>query len=440
MEISNLEPILISNIIGIIIGLFSKQLIWCYKKLRFSYKNKKSKKNIFEYDPKVDDIVTLNQWSYERSIQERYMKIVFDETRPKQDLIPEEKLCSIAQKYVDLNYTGNTCYLKKYKLDFQDQDIRTQMEFIMEVAPCDYSEHLAIRDYFNENPKVKEEIYNLIKKDPHSYFAQALPSSISVNVVLVSPNNNILALKRSDLVAYGKGDWTIGGFETMLYEKIPSGKKYTLFDLISRGIVEEFKLNKEDYNPRIFIPWMGINMKNMAVLYVGLVYLNISEAEVELKIDNSHSKYEHSLKQWLPFNSIEIKKFIENRKGKYIDLIMEREKDFLRMKLDDIERQIKNIQDNVSDLNTLKKIIIKKKKYQEELKIDLNSENITPEINHIRMKLLFYNGAEKTLMYEKEIIIQTLEKYKLKDNVSWSSLARNTLVETYRVRDFLLNR
>ncbi len=318
--IATLLSCIATFIVGAVFGSVNKRVIRLVKIAR----EKIYRRRLLNYNIMADDLVELLSWSYKRRLDGSKMRIVFSKARNRQDLIPESEIKRYQKKYQEKNYTGKVCYLTHYAPDSQDHDADSQYIFKIKVAPSDYTEHLAVMDYLAGHPDKNEKIREMLLTNPDAYFANALPSSMSVNVVVVSEMDRILALRRSNAVAYGKNEWTIGIFETLLHDKMEAGRDATLYDLVKKGLSEEIGLTSENYHKDICISWMGVNMKNMGVFFIAVVKLkNITEAAVEQEMAKCHSHHEHTAKVWLPLKRRMIKRFLadKRKRNKYLKLI-----------------------------------------------------------------------------------------------------------------------
>jgi hypothetical protein len=185
---------------------------------------------------------------------------------------------------------------------------------------------MAIYDYLKEHPTVKQDIINILKEDPKIYFRNALPSNIVINVVVISELNNILAVKRSSAVANAKNEWTVGPFETMIYNFNAPAESDSSFDSLARRCLkEELGIEANDYK-EIFISWVGLSLLSMRLHVVAIVKIqSTTEANIERKMRKAHGYYEASMVQWLPLDEVQIKNFIENNSGVYMDSINQQE-------------------------------------------------------------------------------------------------------------------
>lgn len=314
---------------GFLLGFAQIFILNIFKRCRIRYANKKSNQDTIQYDPEKDGLLLLHSWSYEHRLLPQNMKIELRE-RPEQSFVDPHALETARQYFEKQNYKGDICYCVGYNVDHQD-NIYGQM-FVLEVAPCDYSEALALGEYLKDKPEKKQEIANIINKDPLQYFSSAIPSDIFVNLIVISENNNLLALRRSKSVASARGIWTIGAYETMEYRKGGTAKSDNNFhSLAERCLIEEFGIYRTFlaksgkvtyYYNDIFISSFTLSLYHMGLLVFAVVQLkNMTEGEIEQRISRSHGKYESDQVRWLPFDKKGIKEFIENNTGIYKDFV-----------------------------------------------------------------------------------------------------------------------
>jgi hypothetical protein len=324
----NIVFLIIGWILGGIMGFFVNLLTDKYKKYQIKKKQKEAEffSNSLEinYDPMKDDLWEITKWSYKRQLNKENMIVRYKRNRPSQEFIPEDILKKYAQKYKNQNILGDVCYLVNYNIDSQDQDREDLYEFMLEVSPSDYSEHLAAYDYLEENPQIRENIVKILENNPKEYLKKSIPSNISINVVVISELNNILAIKRSSAVASARNEWTIGAFETMVYDFLNTAESDSSFDALARRCLrEELGITHRDYKD-IFISWMGLSLLSMRGHVIAVVRLQkTTEAQMEGNMKKAHGYYEASIIKWLPMDVIEIKSFVERHEGNYMEYIKE---------------------------------------------------------------------------------------------------------------------
>lgn len=310
-----------SSIMGFILGLvaalisdYIKHIIYSLKKsIKYWLAKRKYGKSI-KYNPKQDGLYEINKWSLARPLNECTLKTIIKEDRPEQNYIENEDWEKYLKRANENNYSGSVCYITGFSIDFKESD-QTKY-FKMQITPCGYQEHMATSFYLKENVNVLDEIKNLLDKDVGEYVRHALPSSIAINVAVVSPKGNFLAMKRSSVVDTAKGIWTVGPYETMtLPAEIMAGSKTeNIFSLAERCLREEVGLEREHYET-INISWIGILAPIVRGHVVAQVVVNITEEEVQKLFGNAHSNVETECIEWIPLNRREIVEYVNCDSG-----------------------------------------------------------------------------------------------------------------------------
>lgn len=314
--------------------ILDKSFTYCQYKLE-NWKLKKDQGYLsINYNPSADGVVVLHTWSYNHRLDPANTKFGIT-SRPNTPFIKDkEEFQSIVDSFKAQNIRGEICYMVNYNIDHRDNDYGKHFELY--VAPCDYSEASAISGYLKTHMDVKDEILKIVSENPKNYFRQALPSDIFLNLIVLSKNNKILALKRSKAVASAQGLWCIGAYETM---EMPFSKTAcadsNFHKLAERCLFEEIGIspneicyktgkNRQFFNTySIFISCLSLSLHHMGIMVTAIVKLDdITEEEIcERIISSAHSKYEHDGVAWLEYNKREMKRFIEIDSGLYADFV-----------------------------------------------------------------------------------------------------------------------
>lgn len=299
-----------------------------------NWKLRKHQKSIsIKYDSQDNGLILLHSWSYSHRLLPANTKIIAAE-RPNTTYIEDQECFqSIVNRYKSQNIRGEVCHLVNYNVDHMDNEYGKTFDFY--VAPCDYSEASSISEYLSLYPKVKEDIISTIHVSPKKYLAQAMPSDVFINVMVLC-NGKILALRRSRSVSSAQGLWCIGAYETMEMPSSNVACNDTNFHILAeRCIREEIGLLPSEickttgkirnfYSlDSIFISSIYLSLFHMGTLVSAIVILdNITEDEVSERILSiAHSKYEHDAIEWIKLDKKEIKTFLESDKGYYADFI-----------------------------------------------------------------------------------------------------------------------
>lgn len=329
----------IISILAFMLGWIGNKLLDnMWQKVTKSFQQKrllrKSKFINLNYNPEQNGVILLHAWSYNHRLLPNNT-VMKKGKRTESDLIkyPDE-LEKLVEKSKEQNIRGEICYIVNYNVDHQDNEFGKSLELML--APCDYSESVALGEYIKKHPELSTEVKHILDNNTKEYFNKALPSDVFMNLIIVSENRNFLALRRSRAVASAQGLWCIGAYETMEYPFSGTACQDLSFHrLATRCLAEEIgikpvEMNQDSTNIRqlfdddsIFICSMSLSTWHMGVLITAVVKLkNISEEELSSRIvSQAHSKYEHDGLHWLPIDFQEIKKFIENNTGIYADFV-----------------------------------------------------------------------------------------------------------------------
>lgn len=270
---------------------------------------------ILQHDVRQDGLFPLGVWSPARRLEPSRLltETVSADARPAQPYI-DPGVLSTAVQARSLKASGETVYLTGFRIDHRESD-ETQYCRIYQ-APSTYPEVLALEDLRIQHPELFEKCDSAIECDVGEYIRKAVPSSLAVNLVVVSSDNDeLLCVERSAATDSAVGWWTIGVFETM---KQPDpnrpGVPEDLFGLAIRGLNEELGLQPCDYNS-IQISWIGILRHILRGHVVAILKLRIPKSEVLARASAAHSGYEHAAIDWLPLRPQLVQAFIEARRS-----------------------------------------------------------------------------------------------------------------------------
>ena len=255
---------------------------------------------IYDYDVRQDGLFPLGVWSPARRLEPSRLltEAVPADNRPVQSYIDRTALAAAVEARSRIA-SGATVYLTGFRIDHRESD-ETQYCRVYQ-APSVYPEVLAIEDLRTRRPELFEECDRAIEHDVRDYLSTAVPSSLAVNLVVVSSENDeLLCIERSTAVDSAVGWWTIGVFETMKQaDPNRPGVSEDLYGLAARGLDEELGLQSRDYNP-IQISWIGVYRPILRGHVVAVLKLRISKRELHARVRAAHSGYEHAAIDWLP--------------------------------------------------------------------------------------------------------------------------------------------
>jgi hypothetical protein len=272
-----------------------------------------------DYDARRDGLFALGVWSPARRLEPSRLvtETVPADARPSQPYIDHNALSAAVHARM-LKASGATVYLTGFRIDHRESD-ETQYCQVHQ-APSTYPEVLAIEDLRIQRPDLLERCDREIEENVSSYLRRAVPSSLAVNLVIVSSDNDeLLCVERSAATDSAVGWWTIGVFETMKQsDQNRPGAAEDLFNLATRGLKEELHLQPDDYNS-IHISWIGLYRPILRGHVVAILKLKISKSELRDRARIAHSGYEHASIDWLPLRPALVQAFSQAERSKHPD-------------------------------------------------------------------------------------------------------------------------
>jgi hypothetical protein len=273
--------------------------------------NPTSSPEILDFDVRQDGLFSLGVWSPARRLEPSRLLTEFmpAEARPTQRYIEPEALAAAVEAR-SRTASGATVYLTGFRIDHRESD-DTQYCRIHQ-APSIYPEVLAVEDLRIQHPELFEECDSAIGRDVRDYLRGAVPSSLAVNLVVLSAENDeLLCVERSAAVDSAVGWWTVGVFETMKQPDVNRpGAPEDIYGLATRGLNEELGLQHSDYNP-IQISWVGIYRPILRGHVVAVLKLRITKGEAHARARAAHSGYEHAAIEWIPLRKPLVRSFVE---------------------------------------------------------------------------------------------------------------------------------
>ena len=276
-----------------------------------------------EYDPSTDGLYAINRWSPARLLTRDRLSTVISTTRPEFPWFAESEWTKEVAAQIAQKHAGDMCYLVNYEIDHRESHYGQR--FRMAIAPCSYAEHLATKELLQRHPDIRQQIGQLLQQNPRQYVHNACPSSIIINVVIISDKRRLLAVQRSTAVQDARNLWTVGPCEGMIFRPpIPgtnqgSFEQEDLFGLAERCLREEIGLEPEHYASGIVVSWIGLKLELVRGHVVAQVKLAIPEEEALTLASRSHSIFEANRFEWLPFNTEHINSFIVHGNGPLAD-------------------------------------------------------------------------------------------------------------------------
>ena len=188
------------------------------------------------------------------------------------------------------------------------------------VARGNYAEFLATLRYLTGPGKSDQGVLkDSLRNGWEKTFAMSPPTIIACNVSLVSADNMVLILERSQATATSRGLWSVGPHETMNWRDPAAlrpgdeGGPESAFTLGHRTIREELGLFQHQYGP-ILYSWFGIWLRDASAYLIGHVRSRLLAAEISAQLSKAQSSYEISMAgdahAWIPYEFDKFKEII----------------------------------------------------------------------------------------------------------------------------------
>lgn len=341
---SNILLTVFSVLAGAVLGVVATKIDYYIKKKKIKKRNERSMRFLPYYNPLQDEIILLRQWNSKDILDERNIKIIYDESR-SYDLVAPEIHCEFitnpdewekiyaAELKKEKKKTGVVSFVTSLSLDHKDTIQGKELRIV--VSSCDYLAHHVNSKYFVKYPNDWTRIKQTIKNgELDAYFCQAMPGNVFVNFIVINgQTNNVLAIRRSNQELNARNIWGLGGFETMNdIKNAPNGaEELNLKGIVYRGLREELALTREEVSEMAISSLSFV--KHLGIMVTALVRVDLMGAEedisktgesaltesgfIERVLSQSESNFEHSCLNWLPIKLKEMKEFIEHDTGFY---------------------------------------------------------------------------------------------------------------------------
>jgi len=205
-----------------------------------------------------------------------------------------------------------TAYLVGFSPDNPEtrSDVLARRPFQWTVAQGNYAEFLATSAYLAGSGKPDQNVLaNRLRADWNATFAMSPPTIIACNISLVSADNKVLVLERSQSEATSRSLWTVGPHETMNWRdpanfRLGEELQETAFTLGHRTIKEEVGLEPDEYG-RILFSWFGIWLRDASAYLLGHVRSRLVADEISVRIPRAQASYEIAMAgdqhEWVPY-------------------------------------------------------------------------------------------------------------------------------------------
>jgi hypothetical protein len=295
-----------------------------YRHLSPSAARERRHRDFLTRDQEVDGVFTLLAWSPERPLRRdaRFHRVEYG-SPPEQDWFDPAAL-SAAQANQALTRQGNTAYAYAMTIDHREHE--NADSFVLHVAPSNYGDLNAIADCVGGD--IAAFVRTRLHERGATQFLRTMPPTrLSIQVAVVSPMGNVLALRRSSAVGSAPGMWSLGPNETLVASparSTPGTPSESLFDLAERCLAEECGLRADveppDVGP-IHITWFGISthqLEGVAQNALAVTTCRLPESEIVERVKNAHSNFEADGIDWLPLDLDSLSETLDARRREWI--------------------------------------------------------------------------------------------------------------------------
>lgn len=227
--LSVISAVALSLVTEVATGAISKG----YGRIRSAFEDRRS----LSYDVRHDGLYSVGEWSPARKLQPSRLitETVSETSRPKQSYIDRRALANAVRR-CSQDASGSTVYVTGFRIDHRESD-DTQYCRVRQAAST-YPEVLAIEQLRIKRPELLSVCDDTIERDARAYLNAAVPSSLAVNLIVVSnDNDDLLCVERSAAVDSAVGWWTVGVYETMKQaDPNRPGSSEDIYGLAERGL------------------------------------------------------------------------------------------------------------------------------------------------------------------------------------------------------------
>ena len=303
----------VSFVVGVAAGLVVNML-WVRRwRLRSALERvRRPRFDVLDFDPTGVGLFPINRWSPARRLRRDRLQLTIVQDRPAQHWCDLDEWNGLAERFRQAGKAGDLGYLVDFEVDHHESPLGEVFRY--SVAHCEYWEHLATVACLGQNSAARSRIWEALWRGRAGELARsAPPSSIKINVAILSPDNRVLAVQRSGAVDHKKGMWTVGPNETMVLNPRPTpGVQHEdLFGLAERCLREELHLEPADYG-QVNISWFGYDVNTAQVKVFAQVRTHLPRREVQCRQAGSHGVFEAQAMAWLPLDRATVRDVIEN--------------------------------------------------------------------------------------------------------------------------------
>jgi hypothetical protein len=286
--------VLVAVLVGVVIDVLTGWTTRLLRRVRLRVAGRR----MVSYDPGAHGLFMLGEWSPARALTPVRLstRVLESVERPRQPWVDEDVLAdAVAASAAD---SGDISYLVDFRLDHRESE-DTQVSRVV-LAESDYAEVRAIERLRLFNPASLSRCDRLLHADLRRYLATPVPSSLAVNLIPVSADQEVLCAHRSAAVDNAVGLWTVGVFETLKrLDPNNPGHREDFYSLAYRALEEELGLLPQDCGD-LHVTWVGLYRPILRGHVVALTKLRVPKTEIWDRARAADSSYEHANFEWLP--------------------------------------------------------------------------------------------------------------------------------------------
>ena len=287
-------------------------MIWSQRRRVRYWIHRLSQRDIgVPFEPERVGLYMINKWSRARPLTPGRQRVTIVQRPQMHEFFKQQEWASLREPTDD---DGALCYMVDFHIDHRES--KGGQLFKIDVAKSTFSEYLATKRYLEEYLDTEAKVVTMLKQPNglRRFALKAPPSSIKINVALITEGSKFLVLRRSGVVEGKQGKWTVGPNESM---KSPSGVTRdnpieSFFALAQRALWEEVGLDPNDYG-QISVSWIGYYVKDLNVKVFAQAKTYLTEDEVNKKLFRTAAgAFEHDAVEWLPFNRPTVMDIVSN--------------------------------------------------------------------------------------------------------------------------------
>src|SRR5258706_5128830 len=242
---------------------------------------RKPRFDILAFEPTSVGLFPINRWSTSRPLRRGNLRMQVADGRPRQKWCDPIEWKRLAEQFKNEGKTGGKGYLVDFSIDHHET--RSGWTFSYSIAHCSYWEQLATIKYLEEHGEARSKMWDALQRgEIVDLVRSAPPGGMKINVAVISPEGNFLAIQRSGVVDRKRGLWTVGPNETMVLAptQIPGSQAEDFFGLAERCLREELNLEPTDCG-MMNISWLGYDVSTGEPKVFAQVRSHLPHREIE---------------------------------------------------------------------------------------------------------------------------------------------------------------